>query len=92
MGIGDRCVMNAGRYVPMASIPSMIEAQRDVARQTQSLFWDTYTAMGGKGSIVEFVNSKPPLAARDYTHINFGGGRIVAQAFVNSLLKIGTEK
>lgn len=92
MGIGDRCVMSAGRYVPMASIPNMIETQRDVARQTESLFWDTYTAMGGKGSIVKFVNSKPPLAARDYTHINFNGGRIVAHAFANSLLKIGAVK
>ena len=31
--------------------------------------------MGGEGSIVQMVNSNPPLANLDYTHINFLGGR-----------------
>jgi len=42
--------------------------------------------MGGENSMVAFVENDPPLANKDYTHLNFLGGRRVAGIFVKSLI------
>jgi hypothetical protein len=36
--------------------------------------------------MVKFVQARPPLAAKDYTHLTFQGGRKLASAMVKSLL------
>ena len=46
-----------------------------------------YEAMGGEGSIVDMVNSKPSMANYDYTHINFRGGKHLAGILFETLMK-----
>jgi hypothetical protein len=36
--------------------------------------------------MVTFAQSRPPLAAKDYTHLTFQGGRKLASEMVKSLL------
>ena len=50
------------------------------------VFWDLYQAMGGEDSMVRFVAAKPALAARDYTHLTFKGGKKLGGELVQSLL------
>lgn len=45
-----------------------------------------YEAMGGEGSIVDMVNSKPSMANYDYTHINFRGGKHLAGILFETLM------
>jgi lysophospholipase L1-like esterase len=70
----------------MDAIPAMRNAQRLIAKETGIAFWDMYEAMGGVNSMVKYVESEPPLAAKDYTHLNFKGGRKLAAALAKSLL------
>jgi hypothetical protein len=42
--------------------------------------------MGGEDSMVKFVTAKPALAAKDYTHLTFKGGKKLASSLVKSLL------
>jgi lysophospholipase L1-like esterase len=70
----------------MNAIPAMRNTQRQIAQKTGIAFWDMFEAMGGENSMVKFSEGKPPLAAKDYTHLNFKGGRILAGRLVKSLL------
>jgi hypothetical protein len=45
-----------------------------------------YEAMGGENSIVKYVDSKPALAAKDYTHLTYWGGKKLAVKLANAIL------
>ena len=85
MSVSDRSTKVNDTYRTMASIPVMIKAQREIARQTQVAFYNLFEAMGGENSMVGFVENNPPLANKDYTHLNYQGGRKVAGIFVKSI-------
>lgn len=84
MGVGDRSTMENGEFVTMPAVYSMIKEQRAMAKECGVAFWDTFTAMGGENSMVGFVEKG--WAAKDYTHLSFGGGKYIAKQFVNALL------
>ncbi len=86
MSVSDRSTKVDGQYHTMESVPIMIEAQREIARKTQIAFYNLFEAMGGENSMVSYVESDPPLANKDYTHLNYQGGRRVAGIFVKSLI------
>ncbi|WP_295730838.1 GDSL-type esterase/lipase family protein [uncultured Muribaculum sp.] len=85
MGIGDRGQKRGADVRSMPAAVAMIAAQRDVARNTGCLFWDTRQAMGGDGAIVAWANASPPRANKDYIHLNHHGGSVLAAEFVKSL-------
>ena len=87
VGVGDREERNEyGELHTMPAVKSMIVYQKKLAALTHVAFWNMYEAMGGEGSIVEMVNSKPPMANLDYTHINFRGGKHLAGILFETLM------
>ena len=86
LGVSDRSTKIDGDYRTMESIPIMIAAQREIARQSQIAFFNLFEAMGGNNSMVSYVENDPPLANKDYTHLTFQGGKKVAGIFVKTLL------
>lgn len=86
MSVSDRSSNSRGKFETMSAIPAMRNAQRMIAQETNIAFWDMYEAMGGENSMVRFVMAKPALAAKDYTHLNFNGGKKLAGSLVKSLL------
>lgn len=86
MSVSDRSTNSTGKFQTMNAIPAMRNAQRMIAQETKIAFWDMFEAMGGENSMVRFVTSKPALAAKDYTHLNFNGGEKLAGSLVKSLL------
>jgi lysophospholipase L1-like esterase len=86
MSVSDRSNKIGGKFQTMKSIPLFVEAQREIARKSQIAFFNLFEAMGGENSMVAFVDSNPSLANKDYTHLNFLGGRRVAGVFVDSLI------
>ena len=86
MSVSDRSSNSRGKFETMNAIPAMRNAQRMIAQETNIAFWDMFEAMGGENSMVRFVMSKPALAAKDYTHLNFNGGKKLAGSLVKSLL------
>lgn len=83
MGIGDRGQKLNGAVRSMLTAPAMVQAQRDIARRTGSLFYDTRAAMGGENAAVRWHEEK--LVNADYVHLNHKGGERLASIFVNSL-------
>lgn len=86
VGVGDRSERLDGEYRTMRGLYNLLDLQRRVAREQGVAFWDLHTAMGGEGSMVRFVNHSPPLANKDFTHINRRGGNIIAGQLAKALL------
>jgi len=86
LSVGDRSSNKSGKLRTMNAIPALRNAQREIAQQTKIGFWDMYEAMGGENSMVKFAQARPPLAAKDYTHLTFKGGKKLAGSLVKSLL------
>ncbi len=86
MGVGDRSMKINNTIETMPGIIALIESQREIAKTAGCIFWDTFNAMGGKNSMLSFISHNPPLASKDYTHINHLGGQQLSKVFVNSLL------
>jgi lysophospholipase L1-like esterase len=86
ISVSDRATNTNGVFETMKAIPAMRNAQRYIAQETGIAFWDMYEAMGGENSMIKFVTAKPPLAAKDYTHLTFKGGRKLAGLLTKSLL------
>ena len=86
LGIPDRSVKKDGEYQTMPTIPLMIEAQREIAKKSGVAFWDLFSGMGGENSMISFVNNKPALANKDYTHLTFAGGEKLASIFTKTFL------
>ncbi len=86
MSVSDRSSNSSGEFKTMKAIPAMRNAQRLIAQRTGIAFWDMYEAMGGENSMVKLVQAKPALAAKDYTHLNFRGGKKLSGSLVKSLI------
>ena len=86
LGMPDRSVKKDGEYQTMPTIPLMIEAQREIAKKCGVAFWDLFSGMGGENSMISFVNNKPALANKDYTHLTFAGGEKLAATFTKTFL------
>jgi lysophospholipase L1-like esterase len=86
LSVSDRSTNLNGKFETMNAIPVMRNAQRLIAKEAGIAFWDMYEAMGGHNSMIKYVKAKPALAAKDYTHLTFQGGKKLAGALVKSLM------
>jgi len=86
IGISDRAGNINGKIQTIPAILRMRDTQREIARKSQIAFWDLYAAMGGENTMIKYVAAQPPLAAKDYTHLNFRGGQKIAKKLADALL------
>ncbi|MHC5353897.1 GDSL-type esterase/lipase family protein [Myroides sp. LJL115] len=61
-----------------SAVTPLVNAQKRYAEQNNIAFFNLYTAMGGEGSMVEWVEELPTRANKDYTHFNYKGAKEVA--------------
>ncbi|MDR1380667.1 MAG: hypothetical protein LBJ47_04215 [Tannerella sp.] len=87
LGVSDRSHKRGGEYCTMPAVLSLLRAQRQTARKTEVTFWSIFAAMGGRNSMIKYVNSN--WASKDYTHLSFRGGREIAQSLFDAII---TEK
>lgn len=90
MGVGDRATQKEGEFVTMDAVRAMIKVQKAAAEECGVAFWNTFQAMGGDNSMSRYVENN--WAAKDYTHLSYGGGRQIATKFVEALRYASTEE
>lgn len=84
VSVGDRDEKGSdGKMHTMKGITELVSYQRKMASDQKVAFWNLYEAMGGDGSMAEMVNNKQ--GNRDYTHINFQGGKRIAKLLFDVL-------
>jgi lysophospholipase L1-like esterase len=74
-----------GEIETMPTIPLIVATQRRVAQDTGCGFFDTFTAMGGAGTMARWYASQPRLVSADFIHPYPAGGKIVATIFVKQI-------
>ncbi len=88
VGVTDMATRTDGLLKTFPSVELVLNAQRNAALKNGAAFWDAYMAMGGEGSIIDWVNANPSLATKDYTHFTYLGaikfGNLLANALMDS--------
>jgi len=79
IGVQDRSSKQNGTYQTSPDIPILVQTQSQFAAETGTAFWNLYEAMGGYNSMPGYVNARPSLAAKDYTHFTRAGADKLAQ-------------
>jgi lysophospholipase L1-like esterase len=87
VGIGDKCIKKGSRLITDPNILKLVALQKRVADETGIAFWNLFESMGGENSMLEWANSKPPLAMKDYTHFNNEGARRIAKMLSDAVLQ-----
>ncbi len=86
VSIGDRENKIGGKLQTLPGVKALIPYQNNLAADNNVAFWNLYKAMGGEGSIVKMADATPAEAARDYTHINYHGGRKIATLLYDAIV------
>jgi lysophospholipase L1-like esterase len=73
-----------GRRLPFPHLDQVIEIQRDVAQTNGCAFWDWRAAMGGPGSVRQWVQAG--LGQGDYTHLTGAGYRMAGGMLFEELM------
>lgn len=87
LSVGDRDYKTeAGELRTMPGVKHLIRYQQNIAAESGIAFWNMFQAMGGERSMATLVHGKPSKANYDYTHINFRGGKHLAELLFESLM------
>jgi hypothetical protein len=86
IGISDRSMRKNGQYQTMPAVPAMLAVQKKICAGTGIMFWNLYEAMGGENSMLGFVQSSPPRANKDYTHLTFKGGEYIGNLLFETFI------
>lgn len=62
------------------------DALKAKAFELDCAFWDMYAVMGGRNSMIAWVNHQPPYAGPDYTHFTPIGARKMGDFLAKALL------
>ncbi|MDD9938276.1 MAG: GDSL-type esterase/lipase family protein [Myxococcales bacterium] len=76
-----------GKVVTIAKLPQIVEVQRKVAKREGCAFFDTFSAMGGEGSMAKWRKSRPRLATSDLRHATPDGYAVISSMYYKALLK-----
>ncbi|MFN0123109.1 MAG: GDSL-type esterase/lipase family protein [Blastocatellia bacterium] len=88
----DRAARRGQRWISLATLPALTEAQRLAARESGAAFWNLSAAMGGPGSIDRWTRAG--LAQPDRVHLTRAGYNLIAQALYEEMQKaeVGSQK
>jgi lysophospholipase L1-like esterase len=86
ISIGDKSYKNNNEYITEQCVPAMVAAQKRIAKKNKIAFWSLYEAMGGEGSMVNWVTGDTVYAGKDYTHLNFKGAKKVGGMLFDNLI------
>jgi hypothetical protein len=80
----DRARLEGQAVVTVPIIPSLVEVQEATAREVGCAFWNTYQAMGGKGSMAKWVLKG--LGQADMTHPSGYGSEVLGNWIFQALM------
>lgn len=88
VSIGDKSIKKGAKFISDPGIPSLLQAQKNLAAKTNVAFWNLYEAMGSENAMLDWVDAKPALAYKDYCHLTPEGGELVGSLLTDALLEL----
>ena len=87
IGVSDVSRNGENGYESYPNITKIRDAQKRAAFASGCAFWDMYEAMGGHNSMPSWVYATPPLAQKDFVHLNPIGAKIIGEMFYRSFIQ-----
>lgn len=87
IGPADMSVRINGTFQTHPQLENVRDALKKATIDAGGVYWDMYEAMGGRGSMINWVKSKPALGSPDYIHFSQKGAEKIAGILYNSLMK-----
>lgn len=87
IGPADMSVKVNGTLQTHQQLENVRDALKKATLDAGGVFWDMYEAMGGNGSMINWVKSKPALGSPDYIHFSQKGAEKISNIFYQSLMK-----
>lgn len=84
IGPADMSVKNGTEYETHPQLENVRDAIKNTAFETDCAFFDMYNCMGGKNSMISWVDLG--IGAKDYIHFSAGGARKIAVLLYSSLI------
>ena len=81
----DRDQRTDAGLLTMRGVEALVACQQLMAREHGVAFFNLFQAMGGRESMAALVSRGQ--ANKDYTHLNFAGGRYLARLIFDSLMQ-----
>ena len=85
VGPSDMSTSVDGVFQTWPYLESLKNGMKQAALDEGCAFWDMFEVMGGKNSMVSWVNNVPPYAGPDYTHFTPAGARKVAELLYKAI-------
>lgn len=85
IGPSDMATTINGVRATYPQIPRFVKLLEKYITEAGAAFWNMYEAMGGEGSMVQWVNSRPQLAGEDYIHFTPKGAEKVSDLLYETL-------
>lgn len=82
--VPDRVQRSAGGFHTLRGVEKLVGFQRVLASECGVAYLNVHQIMGGNDSMKKFVEQG--LAAKDYTHLNYKGGKEIASRIYQSIL------
>jgi len=82
---GDLGKKKGKKMITHPEIKKFVSIQEKIAEKADVAFWNMFEAMGGENSITGWVKATPPLAFKDYCHLTWEGGEIIANKLITAL-------
>jgi len=79
----DKGARYGGEWQTEKGVLPLLQTQYEMARADGIDFFNLYNAMGGKNSMINWVDQS--LANKDYTHVNWKGGKKIADILFNAI-------
>ena len=86
IGPSDMSTNIRGKMQTYPHLPMMVDSLKAAANNAGAAYWDMYGAMGGDGSMVEWVKARPQLAGSDYVHFTPLGAEAVGKMLFETIM------
>lgn len=86
IGPSDMATRVNGVTASYPVIGEFVDSLRNAVTGSGAAYWDLYSAMGGRNSMLRWVESDPPLAGSDYVHFTPAGAERVASMLSDTFL------
>jgi lysophospholipase L1-like esterase len=84
VGAPDQAMRSRRRILPASGLERILQAQRDAALANGCAYWNLRAAMGGRGSMKQWVQAG--LAQTDYVHLTAPGYRLVGDSLFELIM------
>ena len=85
IGPSDMSTNIGGTMQTYPLLPQFVELLDQYLTECGAAFWDMFAAMGGRGSMVRWVNARPQLAGEDYIHFTHKGAERVSDLLYETI-------